>query len=89
MRVELEFLDRAGARVHARELEYDGAAPPLPLVGERFTIEDPGGTGPPATWRVTERDFTYLAGDAPLQMVGGGTRQTPAVKIRFRCEPVP
>jgi hypothetical protein len=89
MRVELEFLDRAGTRVHERELGYDGAGPPIPGVGERVTLAAPGGAGPLATWRVTERAFTYVEGDAPPQMVGGGTRQEPSVKISFRCEPVP
>ena len=33
MRVELEFLDRAGTRVHEQELGYDGAGPPIPGAG--------------------------------------------------------
>jgi len=88
MWVALEVLDRAGARVPARAGGQRRRAA-APAGGERVTIEAPGGTGPPATWRVTERDCTYVAGDAPLPLVGGGTRQTPVVTIRVRGAPVP
>ena len=71
MKVELEFLDSAGVRVHERELVYPSGVP-IPDVGEVVLIAGEEMN----TMRVARREFFYLA----------GTGNRPDVKVTFWCD---
>jgi hypothetical protein len=75
MITELEFLDENEARIHDKEMMYEGT-PPIPNVGELVYVE-----GKPCI--VKRRDFLYLSGDLGIDIRVSMICKSPKDEPRF------